>query len=143
MTINPPEGEFTVMNYRVAGDFHVPFRVFPFVEEMSQDKLSLLSKFVPTWSKKTMARTSSFALPCQNRRAVSTVLDKSAGEQTCEYSDKRKDVVWKIKSLPEGRSKRSYAKLGLCNQAAPTYERKLGRSAWNLKYRCTTPPDYK
>jgi AP-4 complex subunit mu-1 len=33
LRISPPDGEFTVMNYRVNGDFSVPFRIFPFVDE--------------------------------------------------------------------------------------------------------------
>ena len=44
MVISPPEGEFVVMNYRVSGDFHAPFRVFPFVENMSEHRLELVVK---------------------------------------------------------------------------------------------------
>jgi hypothetical protein len=38
-------GEFTVMNYRItATEFRAPFRVFPFVEEMSPYKVELVLK---------------------------------------------------------------------------------------------------
>lgn len=41
MRIRPPDGEFTAMNYRVTGDFLVPFRVFPMIDEVSNYKLEL------------------------------------------------------------------------------------------------------
>ena len=33
LRISPPDGEFTLMNYRVTGEFQIPFRVFPYVDE--------------------------------------------------------------------------------------------------------------
>ena len=38
----PPEGEFTVMNYRASGEFAMPFRVFPFLEDVGRTRLDLL-----------------------------------------------------------------------------------------------------
>ena len=35
LTINPPDGEFLVMNYRINGDYATPFRIYPFVDELS------------------------------------------------------------------------------------------------------------
>ena len=31
----PPDGEFTLMNYRVTSEFRAPFRIFPFFELVS------------------------------------------------------------------------------------------------------------
>lgn len=39
LTINPPDGEFLVMNYRINGDYQTPFRIYPFIDELSQYKL--------------------------------------------------------------------------------------------------------
>lgn len=33
LRISPPDGELTIMNYRVTGDFQLPFRIFPYVDE--------------------------------------------------------------------------------------------------------------
>ena len=38
----PPEGEFTVMNYRCSGELTMPFRVFPFLEDVGRTRLDLL-----------------------------------------------------------------------------------------------------
>jgi AP-4 complex subunit mu-1 len=44
LTIRPPDGEFTVMNYRINGEFTSPFRIFPFKDIISQFKVELLIK---------------------------------------------------------------------------------------------------
>eukprot|EP00918_Siedleckia_nematoides_P065696 GHVU01142975.1.p1 GENE.GHVU01142975.1~~GHVU01142975.1.p1 ORF type:complete len:358 (+),score=32.09 GHVU01142975.1:26-1099(+) len=52
MTLVPPDGEFTVMNYRITDEFKLPFRVTPHVEEISPTKvlewMSTSSVSVPT-----------------------------------------------------------------------------------------------
>ena len=35
VTINPPDGEFLVMNYRINGEYPAPFRIYPFIDEMT------------------------------------------------------------------------------------------------------------
>ena len=40
----PPDGEFTIINYRITGDFRTPFRIFPFVEELSPMNIELVLK---------------------------------------------------------------------------------------------------
>ena len=42
ISFQPPEGEFTVMNYRTSGEFTMPFRVFPFLEDVGRTRLDLL-----------------------------------------------------------------------------------------------------
>ena len=39
LIINPPDGEFLVMNYRINWDYQTPFRIYPFIDEVSQYKL--------------------------------------------------------------------------------------------------------
>lgn len=41
LRIQPPDGEFVVMNYRVTSEFQSPFRIFPVIEEVSAYKLEL------------------------------------------------------------------------------------------------------
>ena len=57
---------------------------------------------------------------------VSTVLDKSAGEQTCEYSDKRKDVVWKIKKFTGGSEQTLVCKIGLVQSSSSNIRKEIG-----------------
>ena len=40
----PPDGEFSVLNYRITGEFRAPFRIFPFFELVSPYKVELILK---------------------------------------------------------------------------------------------------
>ncbi len=44
VSINPPDGEFLVMNYRSNGEYSAPFRIYPFVDEISGYKLQFTVK---------------------------------------------------------------------------------------------------
>lgn len=44
VSINPPDGEFLVMNYRINGEYPAPFRIYPFIDEVSQYKLQFTIK---------------------------------------------------------------------------------------------------
>jgi len=44
LAINPPDGEFLVMNYRINGEFPAPFRIYPFIEETSPHKITVTLK---------------------------------------------------------------------------------------------------
>ncbi|CAE7254717.1 AP4M [Symbiodinium microadriaticum] len=44
LSFYPPDGEFAVMNYRITGDFRVPFRIFPFAEQQTPHKLEITIK---------------------------------------------------------------------------------------------------
>ena len=55
LRISPPDGEFTLMNYRVNGDFQVPFRIFPFVDESQPYSLELILKIKNTIPKEVYA----------------------------------------------------------------------------------------
>ena len=37
-------GEFVVMNYRINSEYQVPFRIYPFVDELSTYRLQLIVK---------------------------------------------------------------------------------------------------
>lgn len=39
MTIKPPDGEFVVMNYRITGEFRIPIRIRPVVEQTAPNKV--------------------------------------------------------------------------------------------------------
>lgn len=55
LRINPPNGEFIAMSYRVTNDFQVPFKVFPFIEETSNYKLEMTLKIKSCYPKEVTA----------------------------------------------------------------------------------------
>jgi AP-4 complex subunit mu-1 len=44
LVFSPPEGEFTLMNYRISSEFRVPFRLLPFVEEVGPNRIDVIVK---------------------------------------------------------------------------------------------------
>lgn len=44
VTINPPDGEFLVMNYRINGEYNAPFRIYPFISELNNYRLEFTIK---------------------------------------------------------------------------------------------------
>ena len=44
VTIQPPDGEFLVMNYRINGEYPAPFRLYPFIEEINNYRLQFTIK---------------------------------------------------------------------------------------------------
>ena len=44
VSINPPDGEFLVMNYRINGEYPAPFRIYPFVDEDTGYRLKFTVK---------------------------------------------------------------------------------------------------
>lgn len=51
LAIDPPDGEFLVMNYRINGEFPAPFRIYPYIDETTpfklQFKVNVRSSFPP------------------------------------------------------------------------------------------------
>lgn len=79
----PPDGEFVVMNYRITGDFRVPFRVFPFFELVSSYKVELIVKVRADIPENSYGGNVvvSFPVPKSTSRSVDRAWPVSA--QTC------------------------------------------------------------
>jgi AP-4 complex subunit mu-1 len=63
LRISPPDGEFTVMNYRINGDFAAPFRIFPVIEEISSSKVEVIVKIKACFDKDTYATHARIKIP--------------------------------------------------------------------------------
>lgn len=48
LAIQPPDGEFLVMNYRMNADYQTPFRIYPFIDELANYKLQFTLKIKAT-----------------------------------------------------------------------------------------------
>ena len=127
MVISPPEGEFVVMNYRVSGDFHAPFRVFPFVENMSEHRLELVVKVRADMDVKSYGSNVKVRFPVpRTTGTVSTMLDKTGGPQNCEYRDKQKEVVWNIEKFMGGTEHTLVTKITLIAPCNASTRKEIG-----------------
>jgi len=103
LKINPPDGEFTVMNYRIAGDFNEPFRVYPFIEENNPYKLEFNLVIKSMFSKDVLASyiNVSFRVP-KNISSVHNEITKeknTQNNQSVDYDESNRKVEWKIKKM--------------------------------------------
>lgn len=103
LTINPPEGEFVVMNYRIRGDYATPFRVFSFIEEHSPYRLEFLIKAKACFPEQQYGSNVSvkFTLP-QKTTSVSFETPKGLSGQNTEYREAQKEGEWTIKKFQGG-----------------------------------------
>ena len=44
MALHAPEGECILLNYRISGDFELPFRVYPLVEQIDEGRTDIVLK---------------------------------------------------------------------------------------------------
>ncbi|OQR84683.1 AP-4 complex subunit mu-1 [Achlya hypogyna] len=98
LTFTPPDGEFTVMNYRLTGDFRSPFKIFPFVEETSPTKIEMV---IMVWADMPDTNYGTnvilrFPVP-QSTIAVSCELGNNGTSQLAEFRKSENEVRWAIK----------------------------------------------
>merc|ERR1711920_84858 len=96
------DGEFSVMNYRITGDFRVPFRIFPFVEQQASHKIEITIKVradIPEQNYGGNVQVSCM-LP-KTATSVSNDLGGATG-QSAEYLAAEHRVVWSIKKFQGG-----------------------------------------
>eukprot|EP00927_Polykrikos_kofoidii_P030381 TRINITY_DN2613_c0_g2_i1.p1 TRINITY_DN2613_c0_g2~~TRINITY_DN2613_c0_g2_i1.p1 ORF type:complete len:477 (+),score=75.60 TRINITY_DN2613_c0_g2_i1:100-1431(+) len=98
----PPDGEFAVMNYRVAGDFRVPFRIFPVMETPSPHRVEITIKVRADMQEQNFGANVqvSCVLP-KTTATCSTSLGTPSG-QSAEFLPAENKLVWTIKKFPAG-----------------------------------------
>mmetsp|Transcript_97695 Transcript_97695/g.276356 ORF Transcript_97695/g.276356 Transcript_97695/m.276356 type:complete len:451 (+) Transcript_97695:99-1451(+) len=99
LSFYPPDGEFAVMNYRITGDFRVPFRIFPFVEQQTPHKIEITIKVradIPEQNYGGNVQISCM-LP-KTTASVSNELGSTAG-QSAEYLASEHRLTWTIKKF--------------------------------------------
>ena len=81
LAINPPDGEFLVMNYRISADYQTPYRIYPMIDELSPYKLKFALRIKATQPSDKVATlvTAKFALPKETATVVFD-LPKSAAQ---------------------------------------------------------------
>ncbi|KAJ4458358.1 Adaptor protein complex 4 (AP-4); mu subunit [Paratrimastix pyriformis] len=104
LSLNPPIGEFTVMNYRIMEcdgrprDFRIPFRVVAFVDTVSTHKFEVLVKVRAEIPAERYAGNVFVRIPVpQCSTGVTCELAPTAQAQTTEYKSAEKAVTWLIK----------------------------------------------
>jgi hypothetical protein len=96
-----PEGECTIMNYRTTGEFPYPFRIFPYRDNLSPNRVEMLIKVQSCFPSDIQSTNVSLKLtsPLSTRSVVPIEL---ATDQSFDYSEGSGIVEWKIGSFKGG-----------------------------------------
>ncbi|CAG9310868.1 unnamed protein product [Blepharisma stoltei] len=124
LTINPPDGEFIAMNYRIRGDYQTPFRIFPFVETITPYKVEFLVKIKSCFPEGQFGTNVSvkFNLPKTTASVAFEMPSKLSGQQS-EYRDQEKLAEWTIKKFPGNAEYALKTKISL---SAPATTKEIG-----------------
>jgi len=102
LSFYPPDGEFAVMNYRITGDFRVPFRINPFVEQQTPHKIEITIKVRADIPEQNYG--GNVQISCMLPKGTATVSNElgAATGQSAEYLASEHRLVWNIKKFQGG-----------------------------------------
>lgn len=97
LSLNGPEGEFTIMNYRTTSPFYPPIMIQPNVEQVSEYKLDVVLKITTNFAPELKCDEIyvSFHTPAITSSCKCELPD-DAKKQITDYSDMKRLVMWKI-----------------------------------------------
>eukprot|EP00347_Sterkiella_histriomuscorum_P012152 403369694 len=134
LTINPPDGEFLVMNYRINGDYSTPFRIYPFIDELSQYKLQLTLKVRATFPPDHFATQVLIKFPVPRTTTnVSFEIPKGIQGHCCEYKQQEQLTEWGIKKFQGGVEHTIIVKITLKNPTATECRKEIGPISMNFE----------
>jgi AP-4 complex subunit mu-1 len=120
LSFYPPDGEFAVMNYRITGDFRVPFRIFPFVEQQTPHRVEITIKVRADIPEQNYG--GNVQITCMLPKATSTCSTElgAATGQTAEFLATEHKLVWNIKKFQGGSESSIKARITLSSPASST-----------------------
>lgn len=127
LMMRPPDGEFTVMNYRMTGEFSQPFRVVPSIELISTYKAELTLRIRGDVPSTTAGINVVVRCPVPKATtSVSVELGVGATGQTHEYRQPEKMVLWAIPKFKGGTE--HVVKIGIATGApiTPAMRKEIG-----------------
>ncbi|ETW05487.1 hypothetical protein H310_03250 [Aphanomyces invadans] len=133
LTFTPPDGEFTVMNYRLTGEFRAPFKIFPYVEESSPTKVEVVLKIRADMPDTNYGANVIIRFPVPaSTQSVTTDLGNNGAGQLAEYRENENQVRWAIKRFNGGAEFTLRAKITL-KEPNPHVRREIGPISMNFE----------
>ncbi|XP_015576813.1 AP-4 complex subunit mu [Ricinus communis] len=112
LTLIAPDGEFSVMNYRITEEFRPPFRINALIEEVGQLKAEVIVKVRAEFPSSITANTVliEVPLPAYTSR-VTFELEPGAVGVTTDFKESSKKIEWGLKKIVGGSEHTVRAKL--------------------------------
>lgn len=124
--INPPDGEFVVMNYRITTDFAPPFKFYTYIEE-SPYKLELKIKVQSNFSEKVSASNVivKFNVPKNTQNVYFDLGAKKLGQKV-DFASNENCCYWKITKFFGGNEQILVTKITVSNSKSEECKKELG-----------------
>eukprot|EP00474_Spongospora_subterranea_P010167 CRZ10625.1 hypothetical protein [Spongospora subterranea] len=123
----PPDGEFSVMNYRMTSDFRAPFRIFPFFEMPTPFKCELTIKIRADIPDNHYGANLVISLPVpKDTSSASFDMDSPTVGQSSEYVPKEHKVIWKIAKFHGVREHSLRIKIVLASSHTDSVRKEIG-----------------
>jgi|EP01047_Picozoa_sp_COSAG01_P052394 AP-4 complex subunit mu-1 len=101
LLVHPPDGEVTLMNYRIADNFAPPFKLFPFIDEQSANRIEVTIKVKGEFRDPHFGSNVCVRIPLPEKLgSVSAQLPVDAVGESTEYKGPEKCMYWFIKKFP-------------------------------------------
>lgn len=125
--IIPPEGEFTLMNYRINSEFSPPFKIYTIIEEKDyvlDMRIKLLANFVSDLYAGNI--TLSFNTPLDVQSIYFELSDKAKKNQKTDFDYNQRKCYWIITKMTGGSEQILNIKFTLQNKNTSESRKKLG-----------------
>jgi len=95
----PPDGEFELMQYRISENIHLPFKIFPQIDEVSATRIDSQVRVRAEFTNTFMAYDVLVKIPTPLNTADSTITTTSG---KARYRPQNNAFLWRIKKIPGG-----------------------------------------
>ncbi|PKA59504.1 hypothetical protein AXF42_Ash016528 [Apostasia shenzhenica] len=127
LTLVPPDGEFSVMNYRMTQEFKPPFRINALVEEAGSHKAEVIIKIRADFSTSVTANTVTVQMPVPKYTTrVSFELESGAIGQTTDFKENNKRLEWCLNKIVGGSEHTLRAKLTFSQESHGNLTKEAG-----------------
>jgi AP-4 complex subunit mu-1 len=132
----PPDGEFVVLNYRMTGEFKVPFRIFPAIEEIDSKKLEITVLIRADIPGNHFGANVTVEIPvprCTVAATCSVTTAPGAGLTSAEFVQKDGKIFWTMKKFPGASEMTMKAKVVLSQPCTTQIRREIGPINMNFE----------
>jgi AP-4 complex subunit mu-1 len=101
LSLYPPDGEFTVLNYRVLSEFPMPFKILPIIETPQKYKIEVIIKIRCDIDKENHGANVLIKVPIP-KESSGVYVDfgtQTSSQNSYEYKQNENVILWGIKKF--------------------------------------------
>lgn len=126
----PPDGEFTVLNYRMTGEFSTPFRIFPAIEETAPNKIEITCLLRAEMPSNHFGANVMVEIPLPKSvvagASCTLISAPGTGAASAEYVAAEGKIIWTMKKFPGGSEQTMRCKVTLAKTCTTAVRQQIG-----------------